>query len=97
MINLTVLFEVIMFGRRYVSVELGDIFVEDLPGKKSMFRAMGVAETTPSERFLSYWKVEELVVFNGLPHAQLTHSESGRKRVIARHALERQGIYKKQN
>ena len=61
MINLTVLFEVIMFGRRYVSVELGDIFVEDLPGKKSIFRAMGVAETTPSERFLSYWKVEELV------------------------------------
>ena len=31
-----------MFNR--VSVELGDVFVEDLPGKKSIFRALGLAE-----------------------------------------------------
>ena len=34
-----------MFNRRRVSVELGDVFVEDLPGKKSIFRALGLAET----------------------------------------------------
>lgn len=86
-----------MFNRRRVSVGLGDVFVEDLPGKKSIFRALGVAENTPSDSFLNYWKVSELVQFNGLPHAKLTHCENGQQRVIACDALACQEIYKKQN
>ena len=86
-----------MFRRRRVSVELGDVFVEDLPGKKSIFRALGETDRTPQDSFLSYWKVSELLQFNELPHAKLTHSETGQQRVIARAALERQEIYKKRN
>ena len=84
-----------MFGRRRVDVALGDIFIETLKGKKKIFRAMGVADATPSEAFESLWEVTEICDFNGLPHAKLTNHESGLLRTIALDALERQEIYRK--
>lgn len=97
MINLSANLEVVMLGRRRVNVEIGDVFVEELPSKRSIFRALGGAESTPSDSFLNHWEVSQFLHFNDLPHAKLTHAESGRQRVIACDALARQEIYKKQN
>ena len=85
-----------MFQKRRVSVAIGDIFTESLKGKKKIFRAMGVADSTPAEAFVSFWKVTELCQFNGLPHAKLINRETGQQRTIALEALERQEIYRKQ-
>ena len=41
MINLSANLEVVMLGRRRVNVEIGDVFVEELPSKRSIFRALG--------------------------------------------------------
>lgn len=84
-----------MFGPRRVSVSIGDIFVETLPGKKKIFRSMGIADTTPAAAFYSHWEVVAIDRFNGLPHAKLTHKETGQVRTIALDALERQEVYKK--
>lgn len=86
-----------MFGKRRVTVAMGDVFVETLTGKKKIFRAMGVADSTPAEAFVTDWEVTEICTFNGLPHAKLTNHESGLIRTIALDALERQEIYKKKN
>ena len=84
-----------MFGNRRVTVALGDEFIETLKGKKKIFRAMGVADSTPAEAFESLWEVTEFCNFNGLPHAKLSNHESGLVRIIAIDALERQELYKK--
>jgi len=84
-----------MFGRRRVNVALGDVFVETLPGKKKIFKSMGIADSAPAETFQSLWTVTALEQFNGLDHAKLEHKESGQIRTIALDALERQEIYVK--
>lgn len=86
-----------MFGRQRVSVAIGDVFIETLPGKKKIFRAMGVADSSPAETFQSLWTVMSLDQFNGLAHAKLEHKESGQIRTIALDALERQDIYVKKD
>lgn len=84
-----------MFGRRRIKVAIGDVFVETLPGKKKIFKSMGVADSAPAETFQSLWTVTSLEQFNGLAHAKLAHKESGQIRTIALDALERQEIYVK--
>lgn len=84
-----------MFGKRRVSVALGDIFIEMLKGKKKIFSSMGVANSTPAEAFTTLWEVTELCQFNGLPHAKLVDHDSGLQRIIALDALERQELYRK--
>ena len=84
-----------MFGNRRVTVALGDEFIETLKGKKKIFRAMGVADSTPTEAFETLWEVTELCNFNGLPHAKLSNHDSDLVRIIAIDALERQELYKK--
>lgn len=86
-----------MFGRRRVSVAIGDVFIETLAGKKKIFRSMGVADSSPAEAFQSFWTVTALDRFNGLDHAKLEHKESGQVRTIALDALERQDIYVKKS
>lgn len=86
-----------MFGRRRVTVSIGDIFIETLPGKKRIFKSMGIAEQSPAETFQSLWTVISLDQFNGLDHAKLEHKESGQIRTIALDALERQDIYIKKD
>lgn len=84
-----------MFGRRRVSVSIGDVFIETLPGKRKIFRSMGIADSAPAETFQSLWTVIALDQFNGLDHAKIEHKESGQIRTIALDALERQDIYVK--
>jgi hypothetical protein len=84
-----------MFGRRRVSVAIGDVFVETLPGKKKIFKSMGIADSSPAETFQSLWTVTKLDRFNGLDHARLQHTQSGQIRTIALDALQRQDIYVK--
>lgn len=85
-----------MFGRRKVKVNVGDVFIEPLDGKKRIFRALGIADSVPAEHFQSIWNVEALPEFNGLPHARLFNPESGAWRVIAVSTLEAQEGYVKQ-
>ena len=49
-----------MFGKKEVSVEVGDYFVEPLAGKKKIFRALGIAEKASAETFVSTWQVTEI-------------------------------------
>ena len=56
-----------MFGKKEVSVEVGDCFVEPLAGKKRIFRALGIAEKASAEAFVSTWEVTEITQFNNLP------------------------------
>ena len=85
-----------MFGRRRVSVALGDTFIETLKGKRKIFKAMGVDKATPVDRFEARWEVIQLLHFNGLEHAKLANHESGLERIIALDALERQELYRKE-
>ena len=86
-----------MFGRRRINVELGDVFVETLPGRKSIFRSMGLGDASDGDNFSSQWTVAAFLQFNDLPHAKLIHNDTGQYRVIACDALERQDIYKKRS
>ena len=49
-----------MFGKKEVSVEVGDCFVEPLAGKKQIFRALGIAEKASAEAFVSTWESPKL-------------------------------------
>ena len=84
-----------MFGRRAVSVNIGDLFIEPLLGKKRIFKALGIADRSAPEAFETFWEVTELVDFNGMPHARLHNAESDITRTIAVEALARQDNYKK--
>ena len=85
-----------MFGKKEVSVEVGDCFVEPLAGKKQIFRALGIAEKASAEAFVSTWEVTEITQFNNLPHARIVNSESGITRTISVDTLARQEKYLKQ-
>ena len=85
-----------MFGKKEVSVEVGDCFVEPLAGKKRIFRALGIAEKASAEALVSTWEVTEITQFNNLPHARIVNSESGIIRTISVDTLARQENYLKQ-
>ena len=85
-----------MFGKKEVSVEVGDCFVEPLAGKKRIFWALGIAEKASAEAFVSTWEVTEITQFNNLPHARIVNSESGIIRTISVDTLARQENYLKQ-
>lgn len=82
-----------MFGRRPVTVEIGDKFVEPLAGKRRIFDALGIAERADESSFEMLWEVTEIMQFNDLPHARITSSENGNERIISLEALSRQDIY----
>ena len=86
-----------MFGKKEVSVEIGDCFVEPLAGKKRIFRALGIAEKASAGAFVSTWEVTEITQFNNLPHARIVNNESGITRTISVDTLARQENYLKQN
>ena len=85
-----------MFGKKEVSVEVGDCFVEPLAGKKRIFRALGIAEKASAEAFVSTWEVTEITQFNNLPHARIVNNDSGITRTISVDTLARQENYLKQ-
>ena len=85
-----------MFGKKEVSVEVGDCFVEPLAGKKKIFRALGIAEKASAEAFVSTWEVTEITQFNNLPHARIVNSEAAFTRTISVDTLARQENYLKQ-
>ncbi|MBL6641621.1 hypothetical protein N9M79_04665 [Alphaproteobacteria bacterium] len=96
-----------MFARHCVTVAPGDIFSQVRPTKKTFFQALrltprraagrapsGVADN-PDDLLADRWRVAELLTFNDLPHAKLTHCGSGRQRIIALDALAQGNIYRK--
>ena len=92
-----------MFARRFVSVEPGDIFSEARPAKKSFFQALSITKRVGDgclsdgfdDPWADHWRVAELLTFNDLPHAKLTHCGNGRQRIIALDALAQSNIYRK--
>lgn len=92
-----------MFARHCATVAPGDIFGQVRPTKKTFFQALrltpagapsGVADN-PDDLLADRWRVAELLTFNDLPHAKLTHCGSGRQRIIALDALAQGNIYRK--
>ena len=82
-----------MFVRHGPSVRLGDIFTAAPSSQNSLFRLRRAASTPPCDT--SRWRVAAFVLFNGLPHAKLTHCQTGRQRLIALDALKQGNIYRK--
>ncbi len=84
-----------MFGRRPITVEVGDVFIEPLAGKRRIFKALGIAERADASTFEMLWDITEIMSFDGLPHARLRSRENGNERVISVDALSRQDFYLK--
>ncbi|MGI9439726.1 MAG: hypothetical protein ACR2OT_01975 [Parvibaculales bacterium] len=84
-----------MFKWRCVGVEIGDVFIEPLAGKRRIFKALGIAERADEATFEMLWDVTDIVEFNGLPHARLKSRETGNERIIALQMLAQRDIYMK--
>lgn len=95
-----------MFVRHAVSVEPGDIFSASRQTQRGFFQTLFLAKSRKSHApengseyfgdcFGDYWRVVELLTFNDLPHARLTHCRTGRDRIIALDALAQGNIYRK--
>lgn len=91
--NLAAFNEVFMFVRHGPSVRLGDIFTAAPTSQNSLFKMHDAATAPPCDT--SRWRVAAFVLFNDLPHAKLTHCETGRQRLIALDALKQGNIYRK--
>ena len=74
-------------------LNIGDIYVEPLPGMKRILKVLGLGSS--DVKLHALWVIKETLCFNDLPHVRIFCKETGETRLISSYTLHQGRLYKK--